>query len=181
MKKITKISVSLLLVLSLMFSLAAPVFATEKKCDCGEEPVIYVAALGSATLYDKAGTEDEEVVFRPETEAYLKLVGSLLLPIGRLIIDGNYDAFGTSLAAAVNGVFGKLANAENGDSTPNITTKEELTAELRNYNAGDTATITVHRSGKNEVLTVTFDEKTLEQIKNKTAASVTMRRSFYVY
>lgn len=46
-----------------------------------------------------------------------------------------------------------------GDTT--ITTKEELTAELRNYNAGDTATITVHRSGKNEVLTVTFDEKTL--------------------
>ncbi len=126
MKKIAKISVSFLLVLSVVFSLAAPSFAAEKKCDCGEEPVIYVAALGSATLYNNAGTEDEEIVFRPETDAYLKLIGSLLLPIGRLIIDGNYHAFGESLSSAVNGVFGKLANAENGDSTSNITTKEEL-------------------------------------------------------
>ncbi len=126
MKKIAKISVSLLLVLTMVFSLAAPTFAAEEKCNCGEEPVIYVAALGSATLYKDAGTENEQVIFRPETEAYLKMVGSLLLPIVKLVVDGDYDSFGDSLCNSVIGVFGSLANAENGSSTPDVTTKEEL-------------------------------------------------------
>lgn len=126
MKKIAKISVSLLLVLTMVFSLAAPTFAAEEKCTCGEEPVIYVAALGSATLYKDAGTENEQVIFRPETEAYLKMIGSLLLPIVKLVVDGDYDSFGDSLAKSVNSVFGSLANAENGSSTPDVTTKEEL-------------------------------------------------------
>lgn len=126
MKKIAKISVSLLLVLTMVFSLAAPTFAAEEKCNCGDEPVIYVAALGSATLYKDAGTENEQVIFRPETEAYLKMVGSLLLPIGKLLVDGDYDSFGNSLVKSVNSVFGSLANAENGSSTADVTTKEEL-------------------------------------------------------
>lgn len=126
MKKITRISVSLLLVLTMVFSLAAPTFAAEEKCTCGEEPVIYVAALGSATLYKDAGTENEQVIFRPETEAYVKMIGSLLLPIVKLVVDGDYDSFGNSLVKSVNSVFGSLANAENGSSTPDVTTKEEL-------------------------------------------------------
>lgn len=126
MKKLARISVSLVLVLTMVFSLAAPTFAVSDKCDCGEDPIIYVAALGSATLYKDADTENEKVVFRPETEDFVKLIGSLLLPIGRLLIDGNYDAFGDSLVNSVLDVFGSLANAENGDSTPDITTKEEL-------------------------------------------------------
>lgn len=126
MKKIARISVSVVLVLAMIFSLAAPSFAAEDKCNCGEDPIIYVAALGSATLYKDAGTDSEKVVFRPETEDYLKLVGSLLVPIVKLVIDGNYDAFGDSLVNGVLSVFGSLANAENGDSTPDITTKEEL-------------------------------------------------------
>ncbi len=129
MKKITRISVSILLVLATVFSLAAPTFAAAGKCDCGEEPVIYVAALGSATLYKDAGTEDEQVVFRPETEAYVKMVGSLIIPIVKLLADGDYDSFGDSLVSSVYGVFGSLANAENGLSTADITTKQELPAD----------------------------------------------------
>ena len=126
MKKLMKASVSILLVLTMVFALAAPSFAAGDKCNCGEEPIIYVAALGSATLYKDADTENEKVVFRPETGDYVKLIGSLIIPIVRLVIDGNYDAFGDSLVDGVLGVFGSLANAENGDSTPDITTKEEL-------------------------------------------------------
>ncbi|MBE6756438.1 MAG: hypothetical protein E7555_08285 [Ruminococcaceae bacterium] len=126
MKKITRISVSILLVLAVVFSLAAPTFAAAKKCDCGEEPIIYVAALGSATLYKDADTDNEQVVFRPETEAYLKMVGSLLIPIVKLVSDGDYDSFGDSLCNSVMSVFGSLANAPDGSSTPDITTKEEL-------------------------------------------------------
>ncbi|MBQ7956984.1 MAG: hypothetical protein IJ279_03010 [Clostridia bacterium] len=126
MKKLARISVSVVLVLAMVFSLAAPSLATGGKCNCGEDPIIYVAALGSATLYKDADTENEKVVFRPETADYVKMVGSLIVPIVKLVIDGNYDAFGDSLADSVMGVFGSLANAENGDSTPDITTKEEL-------------------------------------------------------
>ncbi len=126
MKKIARISISVLLALSIVLSVASVAFAAEKKCDCGEDPIIYVAALGSATLYKDADTENEQVVFRPETEAYLKMVGSLLIPIVKLVADKDYDSFGNSLSGAVMDVFGSLANAEDGSSTPDITTKEEL-------------------------------------------------------
>ncbi len=126
MKKFLRTSISILLVLSVVFTLSAPTFAQSTKCDCGEEPVIYVAALGSATLYKDAGTENEKVIFRPETDAYLEMVGSLLLPIVKLVIDGDYPSFGESLVNSVYGVFGSLANAEDGSSTPDVTTKEEL-------------------------------------------------------
>ena len=126
MKKIARISISVILALSIVFSVASVAFATEKKCDCGEDPIIYVAALGSATLYKDADTENEQVVFRPETEAYLKMVGSLLIPIVKLVADKDYASFGDSLSGAVMDVFGSLANAEDGSSTPDITTKEEL-------------------------------------------------------
>lgn len=126
MKKLMKASVSIFLVLTMVFALAAPSLATAGKCDCGEDPIIYVAALGSATLYKDADTENEKVVFRPETGDYVKMIGSLIVPIVKLVIDGNYDDFGDSLVGAVIDIFGPLANAENGDSTPDITTKEEL-------------------------------------------------------
>lgn len=95
-------------------------------CDCGYAPVIYVAALGSATVYLDADTENEKILFRPETESYLKLVGSLLLPIAKLTVDKDYDAFGDSLIAGVDDIFGMLKMDENGDSTDRVTTKEEL-------------------------------------------------------
>ena len=40
-----------------------------------------------------------------------------------------------------------------------ITTRTDLTRALRNYKAGDTAQITVVRSGRELTLTITFDEK----------------------
>ena len=40
-----------------------------------------------------------------------------------------------------------------------ITTRTDLTRTLRNYKAGDTAQVTVVRSGRELTLTITFDEK----------------------
>lgn len=109
----------------LLCTTVIPVFAKDE-CDCGYSPVIYVAALGSATLYLDADTENEKILFRPETETYLKLVGDLLLPIAKLTADKDYDAFGDSLIAGVDSVFGMLKMDENGDSTDRVTTKETL-------------------------------------------------------
>jgi len=103
-----------------------PVSAKTDACGCGFSPIIYVAALGSATLYLDAGTENERVVFRPEQGDTLKLVGKLTLPLVRFAVDKNYEAFGGSIAKAATGLFGLLAMDENGDSSPRITTKTTL-------------------------------------------------------
>lgn len=122
MKKILCFIISAILICSAVL----PVCSAKDKCDCPYPPVIYVAALGSATLYLDADTENEKILFRPETEAYLKLVAELALPIARLTMDKNYDAFGDSLIAGVDSVFGMLRMDENGDSTDRVTTKREL-------------------------------------------------------
>ncbi len=117
---------SLFLALIMAFSAVTVAFAADEKCTCGEEPIIYVAALGSASLYKDADTENEKKIFRPETDAYLDMIGELLLPILKLVITKDYEAFGDSLTGAVDGVFGDLANQDNGESKPDVTTKETL-------------------------------------------------------
>lgn len=146
MKRVFKSSISILLTLILAFSVvimpsAETAVDADGKCDCGEEPVIYVAALGSATLYQNAGTEDEKVIFRPETSTYVKLIAKLLVPLASLLVTKDYDAFTDALIPAVNDVFGALANDEEGNSTPDVTTKQELPTDPahgldRNYYFG---------------------------------------------
>ncbi len=126
MKKIVRSTVSILLVFVMSFSVVLQTSAAAEKCTCGEEPIVYVAALGSATLYQNAGTADEKVVFRPETSSYIKLVAKLIIPLVSLIFTKDYDAFADALIPAAMDVFGPLANADDGTSTPDITTKEEL-------------------------------------------------------
>lgn len=117
---------SVFLALTLLLSSFLPVAAKSSSCECGFSPIVYVAALGSATLYLDANTPDEKILFRPETADTLDLVGKLLLPIARLAVDKNYDAFGSSVATAVTDMFGPLAMDENGDSNPRVTTKPTL-------------------------------------------------------
>lgn len=131
MKRIFKSSVSIILTLILAFSVVIIPSAEEStivdgKCTCGEEPEIYVAALGSATLYQNADTPDEKVLFRPETSAYIELIAKLIGPLFSVLMTKDYDAFADKLIPAVDGIFGALANDEEGNSTPDVTTKEEL-------------------------------------------------------
>ena len=131
MKRIFKSSISIILTLILAFSVVIIPSAEEStivdgKCTCGEEPEIYVAALGSATLYKDADTPDEKVLFRPETSAYVELIAKLLGPLFSVLMTKDYDAFADKLIPAVDGIFGDLANDEEGNSTPDVTTKEEL-------------------------------------------------------
>ncbi len=126
MKRALKSTVSILLVLVMAFSVVVQTSAASQQCSCGQEPIVYVAALGSATLYQNAGTEDEKIVFRPETSAYVKMVAKLIVPLVSLIFTKNYDAFADALIPAAMDVFGPLANNEDGTSTADITTKPEL-------------------------------------------------------
>ena len=101
-----------------------PCFAVDKKCDCGDSPIIYVAALGSGYVFLDAGTENEKQLFRPKTEDILSDFAPLVPAAGDLILHGDYDAFGDVLLDCVNASFGMLAMDAEGNSQPNVTSEE---------------------------------------------------------
>ena len=105
MKRFFKCAVSLMLVLVMSCGVVLQTSAASQQCSCGEEPIVYVAALGSATLYQNAGTEDEKVIFRPETMTYVKLIAKLLVPLVSVIVTKDYDAFADKLIPAVADVW----------------------------------------------------------------------------
>ncbi len=112
---------SVLLTICLLLGVAAPAaIAADDKCDCGFNPVIYVAALGSADVVKDYGTENEKVLFRPDTTALISEAVSALAPAVGDLAKGDYDAFGDALIGFVYSAFGDLALDGNGDSKENV-------------------------------------------------------------
>lgn len=101
-----------------------PCFAADEECNCGEPPIIYIAALGSGYVFRDAGTENEKQLFRPKTEDILTDFAPLVPAAADLLLDGDYDSFGDVLIECVNVSFGDLAMDENGNSLPNVTSEE---------------------------------------------------------
>ncbi len=101
-----------------------PALAAEEECNCGEPPIIYVAALGSGTLTLDAGTENERVLFRPDTGYVISELTPVISAAGKLIGDGDYDAFGDVLIECVNKIFGDLALDKDGNSSDRVTCEE---------------------------------------------------------
>ena len=117
-----KIFASILAVIIIVSGIL-PCFAADGSCTCGQTPIIYVAALGSGSVYLDEGTENEKTLFRPEIG---DVIGEFVPVIGaaaQLISDKDYDAFGDILIPCVNNAFGMLAMDENGDSQPRVTTE----------------------------------------------------------
>lgn len=121
MKKI--ISVMLALIMAAM--IVVPSMAAEEKCSCGFNPVIYVAALGSATVYEDPGTENEKALFRPDTMPLVTEAVNVILPVIPALVAGDYDTFGDALIGFVNSAFGALALDGNGESRENVYAPEE--------------------------------------------------------
>ena len=101
-----------------------PCFAAGENCTCGQTPIIYVAALGSGSIYLDEGTENERVLFRPEIGEILPDLLPIVPAAVQLVADKNYDAFGDVLIDCVNSVFGELALDENGNSSDRVTCEE---------------------------------------------------------
>ena len=101
-----------------------PALAAEEECNCGEPPIIYVAALGSGTLTLDAGTENERVLFRPDIGYVIGELTPVISAAGNLINDGDYDAFGDVLIECVNKIFGDLALDKDGNSSDRVTCEE---------------------------------------------------------
>ncbi len=121
MKKI----ISVILSLVMLFSLFVPTMAAEEKCDCGVNPIIYVAALGSGTVYENPGTDEERALFRPETGPLITEAVSVILPAIPALVAGDYDKFGDALIGFVNSAFGALALDGDGNSKENVYAPEE--------------------------------------------------------
>lgn len=116
----------------MMFTLIIPALAeTEDKCDCGFNPVIYVAALGSATIYENYGEENERALFRPETEPLIKEAVDTILPVIPALMIGDFDTFGDALIGFVNSAFGALALDGDGNSQENVYAPEEYPTSSR--------------------------------------------------
>lgn len=117
MKKLLAVLLSLFLLLGI----AAPaVYAVDDSCDCGVNPIIYVAALGSADVVKDYGTENERVLFRPDTTALISEAVTALAPAMGDLAKGDYDAFGDALIDFVYSAFGDLALDGNGNSKENV-------------------------------------------------------------
>lgn len=116
MKKVLAVILSV----SMLFSLFVSAFAAEKECDCGFNPVIYVAALGSSTVYENPGSSEERAVFRPETQPLIEEAVSTILPVIPALVSGDYDTFGDALIGFVNNAFGALALDGDGNSKENV-------------------------------------------------------------
>lgn len=117
--------IAIILSVVMLIGLTVPAFAAEKKCDCGFNPVIYVAALGSATVYENPGTEEERALFRPETMPLIEEAVSVILPTIPALMAGDFDAFGDALIGFVNSAFGALALDGDGNSKENVYAPEE--------------------------------------------------------
>lgn len=120
MKKIFSVFLSILIAVSAL----VPCFAADGECDCGEPPIIYVAALGSGSVYRDAGTPDEVKLFRPETAEVIKAFLPIIPAVVRLVLTNDYQAFGEVLVSCVNATFGDLALDGEGKSKPNVTSEE---------------------------------------------------------
>ena len=118
--------VAVILALTMAFSLAAPAaFAVDGKCDCGENPIIYVGPLGNSDIYENPDSEEERTLFRPSTGAIITLVLKLLPALPSLLLFKNYDRFGDVLIDAVYDAFGAMALDGNGDSLENVAVKPD--------------------------------------------------------
>ena len=84
---------------------------------------------------------------------------------------GNYFSSGTScvqIAQIVSGSAADKAGLKDGDlilkvDDTDISSNTALASVISGYNAGDTATLTIQRDGKEQTVTVTFGEYTPEE------------------
>ncbi len=126
MKKIISVILSVVLIFSVMLPAAS---AADKKCGCGENPIIYVGPLGNTDIYENPNTEDEKTLFRPSTESIIKIVVKVLPALLAAGITMDLDKLGDALIESVGEEMGALALDGNGDSAENVSVKLELPTE----------------------------------------------------
>ena len=104
---------------------------------------------------------------------YGYVTGKPYMGIINTSVSGEAQRYGTPAGAYVLGVVedscAAKAGLQEGDiitkiDDTDITSSDDLQNALADYQAGDTATLTVSRSGQVQTLTITFDERTDERV-----------------
>ena len=117
MKKILCIVLSAILV----FSVLVPSFAAEKKCDCGNVPIVQVRGIGE-TLYDGEGNE----VFSAGN------IVSGILPVlpelAEFLVTMDTDVLVDALGKAVKAIFGPVSY-DNNLNRDTVVTVENYTSD----------------------------------------------------
>lgn len=110
--------ISVLLAISMIFSLVSVAFAEEpepEKCngDCGILPIVYVPGFGDG-LYIDPESETPTAIYPPSAKDIIMAVPDLIFAIIGVAI-GNEALFGKSAVRAANKLLAKLACDENGN------------------------------------------------------------------
>lgn len=111
----------IILALVISFSCLVPAFAeTKEGCSCGFSPVIYVGPLGCADIVRNAGKDDEQKLWKTDTDFLLSNVKDVLGDLAKGLL-GDTDTLGDALVTFVNASFGDLALDSEGKSRANVT------------------------------------------------------------
>ena len=121
MKKLLAITLAVIISICGLLPCIAADIAT---CNCGQAPIIYVAALGSGSVILDEGTENEKTLFRPDIGNVLNDFTPLIGAATKLIATKDYDAFGDVLISCVNASFGMLALDNEGKSHERVTSEK---------------------------------------------------------
>ena len=110
----------------LIFTVLVPSFAAEKKCNCGDVPVIQVRGIGE-TLYDGEGNE----IFSAEN-----IVGGILpvLPqLAQFLLTMDTDVLVDALGTAVKAIFGPVSYDNNLNRDSVVTVKKYTSDPVETY------------------------------------------------
>lgn len=119
-----KKAISLILCAVILFCAAVPTFADHEGCDCGFSPIIYVGPLGCTPIVRDAGTENEQQLWKIDTQFLLSNLRAVLPQLNKAILLRNPKLLGDALVEFVYACFGDLALDSDGNSKANVTAPE---------------------------------------------------------
>ena len=108
-----------LLTVCIALSCAAPVFAAQKTCDCGNLPIVLVSGMGVLPFSLNPGTPKETVVFPPQPD----IKGIVLLATGglfRTIVSFSMQPLADAVAEIALELLGPMACDADGNSLYNV-------------------------------------------------------------
>ncbi len=109
-----KKAVSIILILSIIFSFSATASAASERCNCGLTPVVHVPGFGEP-IYKNPRAEDNYTVFPPEGDAITNAIPDFVTAVLFGLLTGNFDVFGKYASKGANTMLGEAACDKNGD------------------------------------------------------------------